>query len=207
MSGEALKQQIRREAEGRAKLTLNEARAKAEQILTEADGGAKSILETRLQDAQRHLGQVERSEVAKARMECTKRILGLQSQFIEQVFSEAESRLGRMPTSDPAEYRSVLSGLISEAAQELAGASLVAVVREEDRTLVEDILRSPEDGPVAGGQLVRVSLSDEHLKSRGGVVLATEDGRGYFVNTFESRLLRAREQLRARVTDILLGRE
>ena len=207
MSGEALKQEIRKGAEERAKQVVVDAKASAEKILADAEVEAKRILDSRTRDARRRLEQVERSEAAKARMECTKRILGLQSQFIEQVFSEAESRLGRMPTSDPAEYRSVLSGLISEAAQELAGASLVAVVREEDRTLVEDILRSPEDGPVAGGQLVRVSLSDEHLKSSGGVLLAAEDGRSYFVNTFESRLLRAREQLRARVTDILLGRE
>jgi V/A-type H+-transporting ATPase subunit E len=207
VSGEALKQEIRRTSEDKAKLTLTEAKAKAEQMLAEAGSEAKRILEARTQDAQRRLDQLERSEAAKARMECTRKILGLQSRYIEQAFSEAESRLNGMPTSDPARYKNALTRFMTEASQELGSASLVAIVRETDRKLMESIVRASGEDPRGAGGRSRIAVASEPLKSSGGIVLRTEDERGYFVNTFESRMLRAREELRAKVTDILLGRE
>ncbi len=207
MSGEALKEEIRKGADVKASLALTEARAKAEQILAEAQIEAERMLETRLQDAQRHLENVEKSEAAKARMECTRRILGLQSRYIEQAFSEAEAGLKRLPVSDPTRYGNLLAKYTREALQELGGASLVALVRESDRKLVEGILRTLREDPAAGGPTFKVSVSDEPLRASGGIVIRTADERAYFVNTFESRILRAREELRAGVTDTLLGRE
>jgi vacuolar-type H+-ATPase subunit E/Vma4 len=206
LSGEALKEEIRKGAQDKAALVLTEARTKAEEIMAEAESESKRLLEARLQDAQRRLEQVERSEAAKARMECTRKILGLQSRYVEEAFSEAESRLNSLPTRDPAQYRSVLARLIAEASGELAGARLVAIVRESDRKLAEDIVRVIGDETDASGGKPRISVSGEPLGSSGGVILRTEDEKGYFVNTLESRLLRARDELRANVTDTLLGR-
>lgn len=202
MSGEALKQEIRKTAEEKARLTLSEAEAKAEQMLADAGGEAKRILDARTQDAQRRLEQLERSEAAKARMECRRRILGLQSQYVERAFGEAESRLNDLPKSDPAEYRRMLARFIAEGFHELGGESAVVVAREADRKLVEGVLRDSE----GRGRRSEISIASEPLRSGGGIVLRTEDGRSYFVNTFESRLLRAREELRARVSETLLGR-
>jgi V/A-type H+/Na+-transporting ATPase subunit E len=195
MSGEALKQEIRKGAEEKAKLTVADAKSKAEQILAEAEGEAKRVLDSRMRDAHRHLEQVERSEAAKARMECTRRILGIQAQYVEQVFKEAEARLSGLSVGGPAQYQHALTDFITEGSRALGGAALVAVVRDADREIVEGIARSSG-----------ASISTEPLESIGGVVIRTKDERSYFVNTFESRLLRAREELRAKVTDTLLGR-
>jgi V/A-type H+/Na+-transporting ATPase subunit E len=195
MSGEALKQEIRKGAEEKAKLTVADAKSKAEQILAEAEGEAKRVLDSRMRDAHRHLEQVERSEAAKARMECTRRILGIQAQYVERAFKDAEARLSRFPAGEQAQYQHALTGFITEGSKALGGAALVAVVRDADREIVEGIARSSG-----------ASISTEPLESIGGVVIRTKDERSYFVNTFESRLLRAREELRAKVTDTLLGR-
>jgi V/A-type H+-transporting ATPase subunit E len=199
MSGEALKLEIRKGAQDRANLVLTEAKAKADQILSEASTEAKRTLESRTQDAQRRLEQVERSEAAKARMECTRKVLGLQSKYVEQAFSEAESKLRALPTAEPARYKAALTRFIAEGSDALSGASLMVVVRDADRKLVEGILQT-----AVGARAERISLSSESLKSSGGIVIKTEDERGYYVNTFESRLLKAREELRAKVTDALL---
>lgn len=206
MSGEALKQEIRRGAEEKAEQALTEAKSQAEQTVAQAESEAKRLLDARMEDAQRRLEQIERSEAAKARMECTRRLLVLQSRYVDQAFSGAESLLNSLPLSDPTRYRNVLTRLIAEAAEDLGGSSLVALVREADRKMVKDVLRDLEESPGTGGRHPKVTISDEPLKASGGVVLRTEDGRSYFVNTFESKLLRAREDLRARVTDMLLGR-
>ena len=196
MSGEALKLEIRKGAEEKAKQAVADAQAKAEKILADAEFEAKRILDSRTLDAQRRLEQVERSEAAKARMECTRKILALQSLYMERAFEEAEARLKSLPTSDSARYSKMMAAFFAEGSRELGASDLVAVVREGDRKLAEGIAR-------ASG----VSISPERLDSSGGVVLRTKDERAYFVSTFESRLLKAREDLRAKVTNTLLGRE
>ena len=207
MSGEALKQEIRKSAEEKAKTVATEAKNKADAILAEAETEAKGVLDGRVRDAERRLEQIERSEGAKARMECTKNILGLESKYIEQAFSEAEARLEQLPTGDPKLYRKILTDFIAEAAGQLGGARFVAIANSSDRKLVEEIVRGSGDGIAVGGRTINCTVSNESLDSKGGIVLRTEDMRSYFINTFESRLLRAREELRARVADVLLGRQ
>jgi len=207
MSGEALKQEIRKGAEEKAALTLTEARSKAEQIMADAEVQAKRLLETRLEAAHRRLEQVERSEAAKARMECTRRVLVLQSRYVDQAFAEAESMLRGIPASDQAGYGNTLRRFIAEAVEALGSSTLVALVRAPDKKLVETVLRSLGGDSGASSPPPKVSISGEPLESMGGIVLLTPDERSYFVNTFESRLLRAREELRAKVTETLLGRE
>lgn len=205
MSGEALKQEIRKSAEERAKTALAEAKSKAAAILADAEAEAKRILEGRVQDAARRLEQVERSEAAKARMECTKNILGLQSSYVERAFSEAESWVNGLPSRDPGLYRRVMTQFILDASRQLRSTSLVAVVRGADRAMMGDVIRKLGESSSKEEFHSSLSVSAEPLDAKGGVVLHTDDMRGYFVNTFESRFLQAREELRGRVSQTLLG--
>lgn len=202
MSGEALRQEIRRTSAEKAGRLLEDAKAQAAAVVAQAESEAKAILDKRADEAQRRAEQIERSEAAKARMECAKMSLDLQSRFVESAFSRAEARLKALPEADPAAYESLLAGLIEEALGRLGEGELTVVAREADRKLVEKILaRSP------ARVRTRATLSNEALDAAGGVVLRSEDRRLYYVSTFESRMLRAREELRAYVVEALERRE
>jgi vacuolar-type H+-ATPase subunit E/Vma4 len=203
MSGEALKREIRTEAEEKARKLLADAKESADKMIAEAEGRAREVLAQKLQESARNLDQLERAEEARSRMECSRSILTLQSRYFEEVFEEAEARLKSLPTKDPALYKSVLTNFMLEAAEGLEGAHLLAVVRDEDRTLVEGILKDFLKVRWKDGRKVTFSLSDESLDAAGGMLLHTDDMRTYFVNTFESRLLKTKTEERAKVLDSL----
>jgi V/A-type H+-transporting ATPase subunit E len=204
MSGEALRQEIRKAAETKAKQILVDAKQSADKIVAEAEAEAGKVLEDRVHDLEESLKQVEKSEAAKARMESSGRILGIHSRYTEEAFREAESRVKSLPTTDPVLYRSVLTNFITEAIEEVGSVRVVAVVRPSDRALAEEILKNLAGARGAGGRGAQCSVSSESLDVTGGVVFHTDDKRFYFVNTFESRFLKAREEVRAKVMDALL---
>lgn len=207
MSGEALRQEIRKGAEDRAKKALEEAKVKAAELVADADAEAKRVLSARVQDATRRLEQVERSEEAKARMECTKNLLTLQSRYVEQAFDQAGAFINNLPANDPSLYRKVMTQFILEAARELGGTGLEAVVRKADRAVAEDVVKKIGEDGESGKPGFSCSVSDEPLPAKGGVVLRAKDMRSYFINTFDSRILQSREALRAKVIQTLLGGE
>lgn len=205
MSGEALKQEIRKTAEERAQQALADARAKADIIIAEADQEARNIAERKVRDAKRRIEQMKRSETARARMECTKSLLNLQSQYVEEAFREAELRVTSLPASDPELYKSVLTHLVFEAFERLNRTRLIAVVRDSDRALLESILKDLNIEHRADSAGVNYSISSESLHASGGILIHSENMRVYYVNTFESRFLNSREGLRAKVAEALLN--
>lgn len=207
MSSEALKQEIRRTAGEKAEKALADAKSEADKILAEAESQAKKITEGRIQDSERLIEQVERSEAAKARMECARNLLSVQSRYVEEAFRQAESRVDSLPSSNPELYKSVLTRFIAEACAQLSGFRLLAVTRDSDRGMVEDIIRRLKAKEEGGGRALHCSVSGESLNARGGVIFHTEDMRVYYVNTFESRFLKAREELRAKVAHTMLKQE
>lgn len=205
MSGEALKQGIRREAEAKAKKILEDAKDEAGRILAEAETKSMEIVENRVKDARKRMDELVKSEAAKARMECAKRILGIQSQYMEEAFRMAEARVEGLPDSDPELYGDMLLSFIKEGIVALDCDSVVIAARERDRALVEDILKRLEAVP-PGGRLSRISVSDKPVDASGGVVMHSGDERVYYVSTFESRLQKSREELRAKVLATLRGK-
>ena len=206
MSSEALKEDIRKTAREKAEKVLTDAKTQAETILAEAETQAKKITDRRVQDSERLMAQIERSEAAKARMECAKSVLSAQSRYVEEAFRQAETRVNEFPSSEPDLYRSVLTRFITEAIAQLGSTHLVAVVRYSDRGLVEDVLRKIKAERMGSALTLDCSISAESLNARGGILLHTDDMRAYYVNTFESRFLKARDELRGKVVDTMLGR-
>jgi vacuolar-type H+-ATPase subunit E/Vma4 len=198
LSGEELKQEIKKGAEEKAGQALTEARAKAAVILSNARAEAERIVERRTGEVTKMTEQQEGAEAAKARMECSRKVLGVRSRYVEDAFSAAEQRVGELPSKDPKRYRIILSRLFSEAIEGLGEEGPEAVVRPQDRTVAEGILK--ELGRRAKG----CTLSEEPLKAKGGVVVRSRDGRVFFVNTFESRFLRSRDEVRAKLEAALL---
>jgi vacuolar-type H+-ATPase subunit E/Vma4 len=202
MSNEtALKQEIRSSAEAKVSELLTNARNKADSIVAEAEAEALHIRDRKEFEATKRLEQMERSEMAKARMECSKTKLTMQSKYVERAFDEAYAEVTSLPKRDPQMYKRVLANYVSEALHHLMGNAnhLVAIVRADDKQIVEAILEKLD---VKGSP--SVSISDESLYAAGGILLRSDNSRVYFVNTFESRFLISKEELRAEVVSALL---
>jgi vacuolar-type H+-ATPase subunit E/Vma4 len=206
LSGEALRQEIRKSSEERAMQVLADARKKADAILAEADREAKRLLEQRVGDAKRLVEQAEKFELAKARMECTKSKLRVQSSYFEKAFQEAEERITALPSRDPDIYKKVLANFIVESLESLEEVrdELFLVARDSDKKIIESILNEFRSELKTG---LNCSISSESLASSGGILLRSKNSRIYFVNTFESRLASARGDLRADVVDALQYKE
>lgn len=198
MSSEALKQDIRETARQNAEKVLAKANAEAARILAEAQTQARAITDGRVQDSQKLLDQVERAEVAKARIECARSLSAAEARQVEAAFLEAEKRVCSLPSTEPDRYRRALTRFIEEARVELGGSRLVVVARDEERELVGSILKG------LGEVAAKLSVSQDSLDARGGVILHTEDMRVYYVNTLDSRFRRAREELRSKVVHAML---
>jgi len=197
-SAEGLRQEIRKAAEGKAGSTLAEAKVKADAILADARGEAKKVAERRAGEATKLLDQQQASEAAKARMDCTRKVLEIRSRYVDEAFRTAEQRIMELPSKDQRLYRVVLARLISEAVQGLEGVEPVAVVRPQDRAMAESILKD------VGGQGKKFTLAPEPLNAKGGVILRSKDGKVFFVNTFESRFLGSKDDVRGQVEAALL---
>lgn len=204
MSGEALRNEIRKSAEAQAEKILSEARSKAAEALAEAESSARLIHERKGREARARAELEKGSGAARVRLECRKRVLLLRAKYVAEAFARAESLVKGLPESRPDVYARVLKRLIAEGADALGTAELTLVVRAPDRGVAEKGFAAT-GGTMGGPGGFR--LSDVPLEAAGGVVLHADDRRLYYVNTFESRLRQAQEELRAKVASALLRGE
>ncbi len=102
-------------------------------------------------------------------------------------------------------YPSILAGLIKDAAlsitagSERSSSELEVVLSAEDAQFVtEDMLK--EVSGEAGGE---VRLSEERIKTAGGVIVRRSDGKIEVNNTFEERMKRFYPELREDIVKVL----
>jgi V/A-type H+/Na+-transporting ATPase subunit E len=205
LSAEALRQEIRKTAQERAREALESARVKSEMIIAEADKEAKNLLQSKARDAKKRIEQMRRADEASARMHCTTRLLSLQSRYVEEAFRQAGSKVMSLPTNDPELYETVLKRLTIESFERLGRPHLVAAVRDSDVPLLERILEGLKNDSKSEYSRIDCSISAEPLETSGGILVHTDNMKVYYVNTFESILLSSREALRARVIQTLLN--
>ena len=147
---------------------------------------------------ERHARQVEQNATKKsartlntARLEAKTRLSRIKGAGLEGVFKSVSEQLGSMRNS--AEYPRLFKTLAREA---LAGTEGGAVVHVD-----------PADADLARQALAEMGVSVEivsDLKSTGGLVVETDEGRVVRRNTFEDRLERARVALQADAAKALL---
>ncbi len=109
-----------------------------------------------------------------------------------------------------AEYSNVLGGLIRDAVLSIiAGggvpsSELEVVVSTEDASYVNpDMLKEISDEISDGGAKIGLSLSEERIKSVGGVIVRRKDGKIVVNNTFEQRMERFSTSLREDIVKAL----
>ena len=123
-----------------------------------------------------------------------RRIMEKREEAIEDVFAAALERL--CDDSSGADRAELLKRLVQEAVDALKLERVEVRLNASDREL------ALKENLFDGLEGVSVSVAQEPLDSAGGVVVLDESGRIFFDNTFEARLERQREELRAKVAEI-----
>jgi len=123
-------------------------------------------------------------------------------------------------------YSNILAGLIKDAAMSIiagsggtststsrGGSELNVILSDEDADasfVTPDMLNKIADeisaGTGAGGVKVRLSLSDDRIRSAGGVIVRGKDEKIEVNNTFEQRMARFSTSLREEIVKNMLNR-
>jgi len=189
----AIEEQAEEEANRIVAEVIAEAEAAAEEIVATARAHGQEVMERYYR--QRLLPELRAEEarlIGEARRDSLELVMRAKEELVDQAFSVAMEELSRIRSRE--DYPDILRRLTQEVVDEL-GSDLVIEVSPEDSELMEKM--AAEMGLNA---IVRPSL-----ECMGGLAATPRDGRILLVNTFDSRLERAREVLRAQVAVTIAG--
>jgi|Deesub1362A_J573_1020465.scaffolds.fasta_scaffold00005_5 V/A-type H+-transporting ATPase subunit E len=178
---------------------LKEAKKQASEIVEEAEEKAKTIEEEILRRGERDAEQEKLRIVANAKLKSRKMILDGKEEVISEAFSKAREILQDIGASD--KYYDVLRDLIKEAAVSVGDKEIILLARKEDhKILTKNFLKK-----LSKELDCQLALDSTPIKTMGGVVCRSKDGRIEVDNTLETRLERMKEDLRPKVAKILFG--
>lgn len=184
---------LEQEAAAEIERILTEARAQVEQVTSEARKEAEVSLETQRARVEDERKTARTRAEGAAVLAASALVLQAKDRAITEIFSRAESELARI-RKDKAQYPTVLTGLIREAAGSLEGRIVVEAQRDDLDAVRQAVRELQLDADVRSAEDVS-----------GGVRLSTADGRFVVENTLASRLARIRPVLAPEVAAVLWG--
>lgn len=181
-------------------------RRKLEEMLRSLESEAiERVLGTK-EAARRELDELEREYSARAEG-VRSRILGmaeiraraemlrLLDEESERVTRSAMERISSMPRDS--NYERIIELLLEEAAAAVGSAELVVRPAKPDVAVAKRVISRLSRTKRFKG--ISMALSEEAVDSIGGVVVSSADGRVSYDNTFEARLERSRENIKAAI--------
>jgi vacuolar-type H+-ATPase subunit E/Vma4 len=194
MPFEDLIEAVRESAEEKIREIRERARIEADEILAEARSKEGSIKQQDLVTAKQTLELDKMRQIAALREDAKMHLAKKKDELYQRSFREAEEKLDTM-RRDPS-YSTVFRRLLEEALEQ----------KQEGEGITLHI--DPRDEIICKHALEELNINSQvisDLKSMGGMVIASADQSTSILNTFESRMIMAREQLRAEVFSILFG--
>jgi len=200
-------ERIKAEAREEQERILREARAQVENRIKNAKADIeerkKRFIETERRKAAENKDRIIRAK----RLDAKKFRWDVEEKAIKRALEEALKRVQHVKKEGfrGKSYPSILAGLIKDAAlsitagSERSSSELEVVLSAEDAQFVtEDMLK--EVSGEAGGE---VRLSEERIKTAGGVIVRRSDGKIEVNNTFEERMKRFYPELREDIVKVL----
>lgn len=193
-----------------------DAQAEVEKIIAEADKKAaekrqyaekkiESVLNEARQKAAEQAETAKRKIISGAELEVKRRSMHVRDAVMQDILGRAEKKLDSM--IGDANYISVLTGWIEEAAIGLDAESAQVNASEKERALINDQLLSEvaERIHTQTGRQVILTLSDSQPLKSQGVVLTAANGRTAFNNQVKTRMLRKQREIRTVIYNALFG--
>jgi len=192
---------IREEGEKERERILNEAKERAKKIIEDAKAEAERSKKRAMEEEERRAETEKRRIIQTARLEARRKKWIAQEEMIKEVMNKAVEKIKEVKEKGFGEYKydEILRNLIKVSAMSAGGGDLEVILSEEDARFIskKDLDKISKD---LGASL---TLSEERVKSIGGVIVRTKDGRIAVNNTFEKRLERLSDAIRDKVAAIM----
>ncbi|MEM2112479.1 MAG: V-type ATP synthase subunit E family protein [Candidatus Bathyarchaeia archaeon] len=195
---------------------FQEAQKSAEDIIKEAKKIAEDIFEKQRQEGAQRGNEaawllIKKAEkeaelskqhcIATAKVNSDWIILSRKQVWIDRVLNEVKSKLEVLTNSK--EYLPILEKLIIEAGVILGGKELEVLLNEHDSTLPLKLDDIAKEISKKTGFKTKMRLSKEKIKTIGGAIVRTSNGRIIMDNTFEDIFVRKEKELRSKIAEIL----
>lgn len=214
MGAKEMAEKIKGEANKESEKIIREAKEKAKKKLEDA---IKEIEEEkkRFVEAEERKGVEEKERIIRAaRQKVRKLRWTVEEEMIEKALDATRKRVKDVKSEGfkGDSYPNILAGLIKDSAISIAagssaGAEVEVILSEEDAaaSYIDKVMLKSLTDEISNdsGINVRLSLSDDRIKSAGGVILRRKDGEREVNNTFEQRMARLSTSLREDIVKTL----
>lgn len=200
---ETLRNEILRQAKEQASTIIEREQRIAERDLEYAREDAKAIREQERSKLQPLIETEKKKISSSAEMEARRLLLEKKEELVSRLFADVEHRLEQMRGSD--NYIDLIAKSI-ENGFETIGNELVIEYAEKDREIFSDDFISKVKSKISKSLGVKVNLEFQSSNSitSAGVVIKSKDGRIVIDDTFSNLIKRLKEELRGKVSEILL---
>jgi vacuolar-type H+-ATPase subunit E/Vma4 len=194
---------INNKTDEQEKEIINEAekfkQGKLDEAKRQADETAAAITKKAKLQAESEIGKYEASAKLKSKYKLLEAKDAMINEVLESTEKQLESVVGK------AEYKKILERLIVDACVSLGVDKVELIFPPKHDSKVEI---APIEKKVAKeGVKVKISVSKDTIRSVGGVIIRTTDGKKWVDNTFEARFERLGNKARDTIADILFSVE
>jgi vacuolar-type H+-ATPase subunit E/Vma4 len=183
---------LEEKADTRIEVIESEARQRVQEVLAEVEKETARTRRQRLKKVEDQIKSEASGIVYSASLKSKNLIIKAQEETVDEAFRIAEERLAKLYQRQ--DYPQVLEILLGECLEFFPEGEVLVQVRPTDRDLVEKLM-SARRRPYR--------LSETPLEASGGLVVSNLEGQIVVSNTFESRLVRAKDHLRLQISQAL----
>jgi V/A-type H+-transporting ATPase subunit E len=184
MSAEKIIKQINKDAQKEVKQIINEAEKQYSQIINDSKKEALNKSELMISNGIKHSEVIKKILISKANQEAKREITKTKEIIIEECFKKADNKISEI---NDEKYKTIVTKLMKEGRKKLGGKCKILISKNIDRKIAEKL-----DIEVTG-----------KIKSTGGIVLKSIDGKIILDNTFNGILKREKDKIRIKVGRLL----
>jgi vacuolar-type H+-ATPase subunit E/Vma4 len=188
-----LLQSVEVSAKERMQEILDRAKSETEDIIKEAKSKEETIRKKHLEDAKKVIDFDRLKTTTALKEEQKMRINRVKDEIFQRAFQDARKKLLSL-RNDPS-YEATLRTLTKEVLGEMEGREAIIHIDRRDESLIRNILNDLK----VNSKIVT------DLDTAGGLTIQSSDGTFTVLNTFESRLERAKELIRSDIFSVLYG--
>lgn len=201
---ENLKSQLNFLTENEAKEIIEEAQKQAANIIAEANEKAEKTKKREIEQIMKDLETDRIRDLQTVESEQKRKMMKLKLSLIEAVFAASLENLRKMAEKQVPVYRANLESFILEAITHMQGSQFEIILSSEDSEFMRKKIQRIEEKLSETRKIeTTVKISNEALRSIGGVVVRSLDGKQIFNNTLEARLDRVRQARLPEITNTL----
>jgi len=200
---ETLRDQILKQAKEQASAVIEREQRIAERDLEFAKEDVDKIKEQQKVKIQSLIDVEQRKILASAEMESRRMLLEKKEELVSKIFAEAETKLEEMRGSEL--YINVVTKSIENAVANI-GDSLIVEFGEKDKSIFKKDLISSIESNVSKsvGKNVQLEFKPSNENISAGIIIKSKDGRMIIDHTFSNVIKRLEEDIRGKVSEILL---